>query len=556
MSRYPLITIFLLLCIFSNAQDLSMLKKEKPFTMRGSLSSTANIYSISGKESTRDPFNYLIAGNVDISVYGLHLPFSFMYSGQNISYAQPFNRFGISPQYKWIKAHLGYRSMNFSSYTLAGHSFLGAGVELTPGVLRLAGVYGRFKQKTIPNSTNPLDTLYAPTRKGYSFKVGVGSNTNYFDLIFLKIADDSLSFDLSNPNQMKLPESNMVFGIHFQFKLSKKLVWETEGALSLLTKNMNDQLLSDITEPIIKRMNETFGLNSSSEYSTAWNSSLMYNAGIYSIGLQYRRISPNYQSFGAYYFNTDIENFTVKGKFTAFKRKISVNGNLGLQRDNLKNNKASSSVRVISMINANYNSGKVFSLNTSYSDYSINQRAGRLPLNDTIKLYQTNRSITIMPMLTFNKGQLQQVVQLNAMLTDMIDHNPNTALNSEVSSRVIMLNYFLNHSKLEATFMTGINYTTMSSAFMNQALYGLTTDVGKSFFSGKLNSNISISVNKSEYQNEPGWVNSGSLMLTFRPHKKHSFKMNIIHIMNNYPNSSTVKSFRETKSLFSYVYRL
>ncbi|MDA3880506.1 MAG: hypothetical protein PF436_08965 [Prolixibacteraceae bacterium] len=533
-----------------------MLKKEKPFTMRGSLSSTANIYSISGKESTRDPFNYLIAGNVDISVYGLHLPFSFMYSGQNISYAQPFNRFGISPQYKWIKAHLGYRSMNFSSYTLAGHSFLGAGVELTPGVLRLAGVYGRFKQKTIPNSTNPLDTLYAPTRKGYSFKVGVGSNTNYFDLIFLKIADDSLSFDLSNPNQMKLPESNMVFGIHFQFKLSKKLVWETEGALSLLTKNMNDQLLSDITEPIIKRMNETFGLNSSSEYSTAWNSSLMYNAGIYSIGLQYRRISPNYQSFGAYYFNTDIENFTVKGKFTAFKRKISVNGNLGLQRDNLKNNKASSSVRVISMINANYNSGKVFSLNTSYSDYSINQRAGRLPLNDTIKLYQTNRSITIMPMLTFNKGQLQQVVQLNAMLTDMIDHNPNTALNSEVSSRVIMLNYFLNHSKLEATFMTGINYTTMSSAFMNQALYGLTTDVGKSFFSGKLNSNISISVNKSEYQNEPGWVNSGSLMLTFRPHKKHSFKMNIIHIMNNYPNSSTVKSFRETKSLFSYVYRL
>jgi len=540
----------------ANSQDLTQIRTQKPVVVRGALSTTAHFYNIEGKNTNRDPFNYLISGNVDLTVYGINLPFSFMYSGQNLAYTQPFNRFGISPQYKWIKTHFGYRSMNFSSYTLAGHSFMGAGAELNPGKFRLAGVYGRFKQKTLPNTSNPLDTLYAPTRKGYSIKIGVGSAKNYFDLIYLSIADDSLMVDLSGGKTSKTPQANTVLGTHFRFQLAKSLVWETEGALSLLTKNRNDQLLSRIDNDLIQRLSGTFNLNASSEYATAWNTSLTYTAKSYSAGMQYRRISPNYQSFGAYYFNTDIEHVTVNGRFSAFKRKLNVNGNVGLQRDNLRGNKASRSARVISMANLNYNSGKKFSINGSFSNYSINQQAGRLPLNDTIKLYQTNRSINLMPMLTFSKGPLQQVLQLNLMLTDMIDHNQFTAASSEVNTRVLMLNYFLNHALLEANFMAGLNYTSLSSATLNQTLYGINADAGKTFFTGKLNSNLSLSLNRSEMEGVPGWVNSGTVQLSYKPHKKHQFKFNITYIMNNYPDNSLVKSYRETKSLFSYVYKL
>jgi hypothetical protein len=557
MSRYFLFVVLLIFCCRAVlAQDLSQLKNQKPFAIDGTLSTTANFYNISGKESTRDPFNYLLSGNVNVSVYGFSMPFSFMYSGQNIAYAQPFNRFGISPQYKWIKTHFGYRSMNFSSFTLAGHSFLGAGVELNPGIFRLAGAYGRFKQKTIPNTANPLDTLYAPTRKGYSFKIGVGNQKNYFDLIFLQIADDSLSVDLSKGGTLKELQSNTVFGTHFRFNLGKSLVWETEGAVSLLTKNMADQLLSKIDNTLIQSLAGTFHLNASSGYSTAWNSSLMYSGKLYSAGLQYRRISPNFQSFGAYYFNTDIENFTINGKFSVFKRKLSVNGNIGIQRDNLQGNKVSQSARIISMANLNYNSGKVFSFNGSFSNYSINQQAGRLPLNDTIKLYQTNRNISLMPMLTFNKGNLQQVIQMNITLTNMIDHNQFTSANNEVSSKVAMLNYFFNQTKIETNFMVGLNYTAMTSATMNQTLYGISADAGKTLFDGKLNTDLSLSVNRSDFEGIPGWVDTGSLMLSYRLKKKHLFKINITFIMNNYPESSIVKSYRETKSLFSYVYRI
>jgi hypothetical protein len=272
--------------------------------------------------------------------------------------------------------------------------------------------------------------------------------------------------------------------------------------------------------------------------------------------LQYRRIDPNFQSFGAYYFNTDIENITLNTKFRLLKNKLSVSGNIGLQNDNLRGNKASRSSRVISMANVNYSSGKVFSVNGSFSNYSINQQPGRLPLNDTIKLYQSNRNITLTPMLTFNGTKSQQMVQLNMVLMDLTDHNEFTAVNTEINSRMALLNYIYNHIKSGLNVMTGLNYTTMSSAFSDQIIIGVNTDLGKSFLKGKLNGRIGIAANRSNLNGTMGWVNTGSASLTYKPHKKHLFKLNFSQMQNLYPETSTIKSFNETKFLFSYVYKI
>jgi len=44
----------------------------------------------------------------------------------------------MSPYYKWITIHVGYRNINYSQFTLAGHTILGAGIELHPGISGLA----------------------------------------------------------------------------------------------------------------------------------------------------------------------------------------------------------------------------------------------------------------------------------------------------------------------------------------------------------------------------------------------------------------------------------
>ena len=551
-----LLTFICLLCAdFLFAQNLQQIKSQKPFTIDGSLSTTANFYSISGKESSRDPFSYVLSGSINVSVYSLQLPFSFVYSNSNFSYAQPFNRFGISPEYKWIRLHLGYRSMSFSPLTMAGHSFLGAGVELNPGLFRFGAVYGRFNQKTIPNTNNPLDTLQTPTRKGYSVKIGVGNSKNFADLIFLQIADDTLSFDKSQYGS-KTPQANSVLGTHTKFTFFKKVTWETEGAVSLLTKNLYTNEPFNLNNNLLKNLVNNLKVNSTSEYSTALTSSLTYTERSYSVGLQYRRIDPNYQSFGAYYFNTDIENITVNMRAGFFKNKLSVNGNIGVQNDNLRNNKAAKSSRLISMANVSFNSGKVFSISGSFSNYSVNQQAGRLPLNDTIKLYQSNRSITLAPALTFSKAKNQQMLQLNMTWMDLSDHNPYTAASSEVNSRMALLNYFFNHPKSGLSLMAGLNYTAMSSSQTSQTIYGINTDIGRSFLKGKLTGHLGIASNRSNLNSTMGWVNTGTLSVNYRPHPKHSFKLNFSQIQNLYPENSSVKSFSETKVMFSYALKI
>jgi hypothetical protein len=556
MNRFSLIAFLLVTGITAaSAQDLTHFKNQKPFAIDGSLSTTANFYNITGKESTRDPFSYVLSGNLNVSVYSLQLPFSFVYSNNSFNYAQPFNRFGISPEYKWIKLHLGYRSMSFSPLTMAGHSFLGAGIELNPGKFRFGVVYGRFNQKTIPNSVNPQDTLQTPKRKGYSVKIGVGSAKNFVDLIFLQIADDTLSFDKALYGS-KSPQANAVLGSHMKFTLFKKVTWETEGAVSLLTKNLYTTQPLDVGNTTLQNVVNAFHVNTSSEYSTALTSSLTYAERKFSVGLQYRRIDPNFQSFGAYYFNTDIENITINTKFGLFKNKLSVNGNIGIQNDNLRNNKATQSSRLISMANVSYNSGKIFSINGSFSNYSINQQPGRLPLNDTIKLYQSNRNITLTPTLTFTNSKNQQMVQLNFVLMDLTDHNQFTASSSEVNSRMALLNYFFNHIKSGLSVMAGLNYTTMASAYSEQTIYGINTDVGKSFIKGKLNAHIGISTNRSNVNGTSGWVNTGTASITYKPHPKHLFKLNFSQMQNIYPQTSSIKSFNETKFMFSYVYKI
>ncbi|HPB04742.1 MAG TPA: hypothetical protein PKX60_00775 [Prolixibacteraceae bacterium] len=535
-------------------QDLSQISKQKPVNVDGSIAATSNFYSINGKESGRDPFSYILSGNVNVSIYGLQLPFSFMYSNSSFSYAQPLNRFGISPEYKWIKLHIGYRSITFSPLTLAGHSFLGAGIELTPGKFRFGAAYGRFNKKTIPNTNNPLDTLQTPTRKGFSMRIGVGTPKNYFDLIMLKIADDTLSFDKTKYGS-KIPQSNTVLGTHMKFTLFKNLTWETEGAISLLTKNISSGEPFNIENAFLQNLANGVNVNSTSEYTTALTSVLTYSFRGYSLGLQYRRIDPNYQSFGAYYFNTDMENITMNLKAGLFKNKLSFSGNIGLQNDNIRNNKASESSRVISMANLAYNSGKKFSINGSFSNYSINQQPGRLPLNDTIKLYQSNRNITLTPTLAFNNAKAQQMIQLNLALMDLIDHNPYTKATSEVTSQMAMLNYFINHLKSGLSVMTGLNYNTMSSVYSSQTMFGVNADVGKTFWKGKLSGHLTIASNRSNMNDVLGWVHTGSLSATYKPHPKHLFKLNFNRVQNQYPGNSSVKSFSETKLMLSYVFR-
>ena len=75
------------------AQNLEAIGKEKPLKLNGGISLNQTFYSSSDSLSRRDPYNYYLAGNLNLSMYGWSVPLSFNYSNQKTTFTQPFNNY-------------------------------------------------------------------------------------------------------------------------------------------------------------------------------------------------------------------------------------------------------------------------------------------------------------------------------------------------------------------------------------------------------------------------------------------------------------------------------
>src|SRR5579872_5378174 len=164
---------FLGLLIHAQAQDLGT-ASQHPFTMAGSMQLRGIYYNASGISGRRDPYSYIFSGNLNPTIYSISMPLNFTVSQQENSLSQPFHQFGISPHYKWITVHLGYRSISFSPYTLAGYTMLGAGFELHPGKFRAGFMYGRLNRATALDTSTQSLVPVSFTRKAFAARIGYG----------------------------------------------------------------------------------------------------------------------------------------------------------------------------------------------------------------------------------------------------------------------------------------------------------------------------------------------------------------------------------------------
>src|SRR5687767_2715688 len=125
MDCKPVILLLLLSGVLTGrsfAQDVEKMLGAKPVAFSGGLNVTSIFYNAKGIPNRYLPFNYVITGSPVLSIYGFQVPVTFTIGKQQSSFTQPFNQFGLSPTYKWVTLHAGYRNLFFSPYTLAGHT--------------------------------------------------------------------------------------------------------------------------------------------------------------------------------------------------------------------------------------------------------------------------------------------------------------------------------------------------------------------------------------------------------------------------------------------------
>ena len=554
LTRFVILLLFCINVVYLQAQNLEGIGKQKPFAFHGDIANNLIMYHVSGIPARNKALTYVMSGNFIASFYGISLPFSFTLSNQQSNYSQPFNQFGLSPSYKWITVHAGYRSVRFSDFTLSGHTFAGAGIELTPGKFRFSLIGGRFNQSTVSNTYARVDSLPSFKRNGVAMKIGVGGRKTFVDLIMLRIKDDNNSLPKDSVYPYRTPEENLVTGLNSRITFSKNLVFEGEGAVSVYTGNQQAPGLSGSDGDKLKKVQNIILVNQSSTLTTAAKVSLVYRIKDFSIRTEYRRIDPDFTSMGSYFFNNDLASITIGPSFSLLKKKLFFRGNIGFQHDNLKGTKKTTSKRTVGSANISLNPVKWFGMDASYSNFSIIQHAGNIPLVDTLKIYQSTQNISVTPRLIFINTDYSHMVMLVYNRSNLIDKNPSTQQITDNTATILNLNYMLGLLQKKITLTSGLNYMVLHNHYADNKATGVSLGVAGLTAKDKLSLSWNNTLLRSEYLQNKGWIYSTNFTASYKHSKHHQFRVGIYFTGNHYQKSSTAPSFNETKGDMSYVY--
>ncbi|MBK0384315.1 hypothetical protein I5M32_15210 [Pedobacter sp. SD-b] len=559
MKPFCVALLMLIIAIFcarsSKAQDLGNIKNQKPFTFNGNLGIGLGTYHANGIMARQRDFSYIFNGSPNLSIFGISFPFSVVISDQQKSYTQPFNQYGISPTYKWATLHAGWQSITFSPFTLAGHNFLGGGIELNPGKLRFGFVYGRFNKAIEANNQQPLAFTQEPTyeRKGYSAKLGLGTDRNHVDVVFLKAKDDIFSLTKTPPSITLTPADNMVLGLSSRFSFYKYFALDIDAAGSIYTRNVLSDTVSNLKLGKYSFIRDLITLNSSTQLLTAGQISFGYQKPNYNIKLHYRRVDPDYKSMGAYYFETDVQNYTLEGMYRLIKGQLQIGGSFGLQNDNLLKDKSYQSNRKIGAINISFNNPK-YGMDVRYTNYGITQDRGLNPIVDQFRVARTNHNLSTVLRFNINKEEISQGFILVGSLANLVDLNRFTSKQSQSNSKTANFSYQLNFPKRYLGINVNANYTVADFFGGNSTFYGPTLAINQSFFKGglALGTSFSYQIQKSNHK-KTGNIVSANFNSNYRIGKRDALSFNLIYLKSN-SQTFLLPSFDEISTKLGIVH--
>ncbi|MCZ7556847.1 MAG: hypothetical protein M5R41_10650 [Bacteroidia bacterium] len=551
--RFPRLAVFILLfCAHAYSawsQDLGAIGSSDPIRAGGSVSARTVMYSASEIRGRRQPFSWVLNGTVNVSLYDVDMPFSFTFSEQERSFAQPFNQFGVSPRYQWATGHFGYRNLTFSPYTLSGHQMLGAGFELNPGIVRAGFMYGRFQRAVEEDTAASRFVQPAYERSGFAGKIGVGSGSEFIDLIFLKAKDDPASLRSAPRNSLVLPGENLVLGFTGGATLFGGLRVTLDAAASDYTRDVRAMSIETSNNTHLDAFDALIDQRGSSQFYTAVRGGLAWNAQRWGVGFNYARIDPDYQSMGAYYVGSDIESFSLAPRFILWNGAVRVNANVTQRYDNLQNKKAATTSRLLPMVNVSVQPAPHYGIDVQYSDVLTSQSAGRKPLSDTTRLDSSTPMLTVAPRYSILGTDGTHTFLANVTYQTLNDHNTFSSRYSEYSTTNMHLAYSLSLPKLHWSFTLSGNATQMRNAAGTFRNSGFSLGAGKSLLEQALRLNGSFGMSF----HAAGETMTSTIAGTYSVQRRHNFSAQIAHVSSN-AGYYAQKTFSEITLVLGYAY--
>lgn len=485
------------------------LQQNKKFKVTGGINASTTV-SYGNAGGMRDPFVYALNGNINLSFLSINIPVNFSFTNAGFSYSYQYprlpRRLAIHPKYKWITAHIGDFSMNFSPYTMNGFQVVGAGVDLQPkGNWKYSAFYGRF-QKPVPYIPGNGNTIASYKRMGGGIKVAYNETRLQSALSIIRIKDQESSLDIKPDSVHVFPKANIAFGLENKFRITKSLQVDVEVGVSYLTQDTRAK--KDSVQPGFHKVVGLLSqVNASTNVFKALKAGLSYSLGSSMLGVGYERIDPGYQTLGAYYFSNDLENITANVAQQLFKSKLNLSASVGVQRDDLKGEKTGSNRRTVSAFNASINASKRFTSTLTYSNFQtftnikpqfqyINQLTPFDNL-DTLNYRQLSQTANANFNFLIRTDTLRsKILNVNLSFQDSYDEQGGIVSKGNASQFYnLALNYSVTRVPSNLNIAYGLNATYNTIGINNMLTAGPSVMVGKLFFDKKLRTNIAASYN-------------------------------------------------------------
>jgi len=489
------------------AKNMKAKLSNRDFKVSGQFSGSTRSNYIYGIDRRVDPFTYRMNARLLVQAFGINTSVNLNYGGGGSFYSlnlpsvklPRFTRVGISPRYKWAKLHLGYRSMNFSKYTLGGHSYLGVGIDLTPGNFTLSAMYGRLKRATAEdlNTQQNLDPSFK--RMGWGVKLGYKKQQDEIVIILFKAFDDPLSIPNPIARQDVLPAENAIVSMQGKKKFGKRIILDVDYALSAFTRNVNSpEILEQDGISYWEKIGGLFTPKVSSGYHKALSTDIEIKTKIGSISLGHERVDPDYRSLGSLFFQNDFENFTTGINTAMFKKQMRFASKIGWQRNNISRSERNDENRIIGSAQLNYQHNDGLGFSATYSNFRTTNkiRSNEIPipgLIDSVFLALVNQSLN----LSFNyiKGE-----ELNTSITGNFNIQSsstiqNDIVNEDQGNKNMMGNLAFGHQFLKSSAAVSASLLINQNTSTFTKLFSITPTIAfsKGFLQKKVKLGSAIS---------------------------------------------------------------
>lgn len=543
------------ICTVTLAQDIEKIGKEKFITIKGGVNAGAGFVE-PGNHTATDPMMVNLSGNLDINLLGIiDAPFSIYLSSKNKTFQQPsFSQFGLSPRYKSVTAHVGYRNLSFTPYTLSGMTFLGGGMEYAPkdGPFRIILMSGRLR-KEISTGDGAYYNPPGYERWGGGAFVNVGSRDHQYGLALFR-AWDKVRQLIQQDSGFINPQENLVIGLNTSQNIAGKITFSADYTISMITANT---FAEPGSEQRLRLPDFLIQTNASTHKAGALNLKAGTNIGQTSLSLVYRRIDPGFASFGCSYVSTDLQEWLAEFSTGISANKISITGELGVERNNLSRLQSSTTKRVIGSVNLNFTAGRNMTGSLNYSNFSSSSNPGIVQLADSFRYIQTTRNIAGSLNYSFPGDVQKSMAGLTFSLQDASTLNyfgteKETDGNQFYSAALFMRTSFTN-SKLSLT--GNFNWSSFVMREGNVLSAGPSLTCGKTFLQDKMAATANYGYSLSRETGRNITIHSFRATFAYKAGKAGTFNLYSAIIFRRSGNEPAGRSDGpEIRTTISYAY--